>query len=133
MCVSATVSASVQSFPDERYKIRVQLPGGQSLRGGQELAALLATTSDQNSVYNLPPPLLQRNAIYQLQVTITDPNGMESSYTRSPRLKYEAFNCLTVTPAGMLHVTPLTGQSVLFRTIPSFGSCSQISAVTRLQ
>jgi hypothetical protein len=99
-----------QTFPDDRFKVRVQLRGEtEPLRGGQELAALLAQTPDHHAVYDLPLPVLKRNASYQLLVTITDPSGVTKDYTGSPRLTYETFSCLTVTSRGVLAVTPITG------------------------
>jgi hypothetical protein len=110
MLAFVTLRLWAQSFPDDRYRVRVQLRGAtQPLRGGHELATLLATTSDRNSVYDLPPSALQRNAVYQLLVTITDPSGVTQDFTGSPRLRYETFNCLMVTSGGTLKVTPLSG------------------------
>lgn len=110
ICALTAQLVPAQSFPDARYKVSVRLPGAtQPLRGGQELVGLLATASDPNSVYDLPAPVLQRNAAYKLLVTITDPSGLAQDFTGSPRLRYETFNCLTVTSDGMLRVIPLTG------------------------
>ena len=99
-----------QRFPDARYKVSVRLSGAtQPLRGAQELAVLLANTSDRNSVYDLPPPVLRRHSTYQLLVTITDPSGNTQPYTNSHLLRYETFGCLTVSSLGTMTVTPIVG------------------------
>lgn len=105
----ACMAASAQGFPDERYKVKLTISDSVPVLGGQELAAMLASQPDQNAVLDTPPPTLVRGRTYQLKVTITDPTGTTKAYTRSPQLRYETFNCLTVSSLGVMNVTPIAG------------------------
>jgi hypothetical protein len=106
----ATAFAQQQAFPDERYKIKLVI-AGLAVSGGQELVARLAgkTPEQQYEIYGEPSPTLARGQSFQAEVTITDPAGASKDYTRSPRLRYEGFGCLTIASAGMVTATPVTG------------------------
>jgi len=119
-CLAALISfaALAQEFPDERYRVKLTLSGS-LVTGSQELAPMLASPDTRQAALDTPPPALVRDRRYQLGVTITDPSGVTQTYTRSHRLRYETFNCLTVSSLGVLTVTPTAGATCLDPDSPS--------------
>ena len=55
---------------------------------------------------NEPPISVSRNQTFQIGVSVTDPSGVTTNYTGSPRLRYESHGCLVVTSTGTVTVTP---------------------------
>lgn len=101
--LTATV---VRAGPDESIKILLTV-NGVAVQGSQEVVAagLGKSIAEKRAIQDAAVLAVQRNATFQLAVTVVGPGG-SSSYTGSNRLMYEHFGCLTVTSGGYVTVTP---------------------------
>jgi hypothetical protein len=100
-------TAEAQDAPDDRYKIQLTI-GGSRIQGSQERTDLLLgkSSAEQEAILNAPLPVLVNGSRAQLSILVTDPNGVTTDFSRSSRLQYEHFGCLTVTTSGLLTVSP---------------------------
>lgn len=63
----AALAVSAQDFADQRYKVKLTLSGSPLVVGGQELTEMLASSHDQNAVFDTPPPILRTPAATRSQ------------------------------------------------------------------
>lgn len=112
LCFAATgafAETAGQVGPDPRYKIRLTIDGV-AVKGSQELEEIMATkttNAERDAVLDANPiPKLTRGQTSQLIVTVTELNGVKNSYTRGPRIGYETFNCVTISPDSVLTAVP---------------------------
>lgn len=91
--------------PDDRYRISLVVDGA-PIQGGQERAARIAgkTEPERRAVLDEPAPTLRSKQSFQLVVKVTDPSGKVVDYSKSNRLIYEDFGCLTVSRQGFVTV-----------------------------
>lgn len=95
---------------DDRYRIQLSIQGV-AIEGSQERALRLVGKghAEQQQILNEPLPLIRPGAEFQLVVRVTDPSGVVKDYSRSSRIKYEGFGCLTISASGMASVRPAAG------------------------
>ena len=103
LCLSV---AGAQNLDD--YKISLCIDGT-TVNGMQELWPAEKAASTPGAVFDANPLLqLAPGQSVQAFVKVTDPSGVTTDYTRSPRLRYEPV-CMTASSRGMLTMTPIAG------------------------
>lgn len=92
---------------DERFKIALSIYGTR-IDGAQEKAPRFIgkAASQQLAVLNETLPTLTYGQSMQLKVEVTDPYGVTKDHTKTGRIMYESFGCLTISAAGLLTVVP---------------------------
>jgi hypothetical protein len=106
-CFTAAALGQKSSAPDNRYRIALTVDGV-PVRGSQELERLMMGKSkaEQEALQGEPMSTVQVGQTSQLIVTITDPNGVATPYTKGKRISYETFGCLSVSSNSVMTVTP---------------------------
>lgn len=107
LLVLASSAQAQQQQPDDRYQIRLSV-GGVPVSGSQELLGRIngKPRAEQDAILDEPWPELARGQRSQLVVSVTDPNGMTTNYTKGRRISFEHFGCLTIDKNGVMTVTP---------------------------
>ena len=107
LSITAMVTATAQTGPDERDQIRLRLDGA-IIEGAQERAARLLgkAPAEQSAIIAEPLPELINGQSVQLSVAVTNPNGQLTTYTTGKRITYEHFGCLTITNSYLMVVAP---------------------------
>lgn len=111
ICLAAFPLLAHDQNLNDNYRIVLTI-NGQIVTGAQERALNAAgKTPDQiAAIYDAEPPIpIAAGQVFQAVVTITDPSGVTQDLTQSPRLTYNGFGCLTISPLGVVTVTPVTG------------------------
>jgi hypothetical protein len=105
--VTATAVVQSQAGPDDRFRVSLTINGTKA-QGSQELVAASAgkTAAERRALQDAAVLSVQPNVSFQLVVTVTGPDGTTTDFTRSSRVLYEHFGCLTISTAGFVTVTP---------------------------
>ena len=60
---------------------------------------------ERDTIQREPIPEVARGQVAQLIVTVTDPNGVTTTFTKEKRISYETFGCLSISANSVMTVT----------------------------
>lgn len=96
-----------QAFPNNAPMLKISVYGTE-LIGERELESQGQgkTTAELEAMFTQAQRVVRSGETFQLTAELVNQDGSRTDVTRDPRIRYEALNCMTVSPAGLVTATP---------------------------